>query len=240
MGTTVDAVMELIEAQGALEHIGSFLGRGNEGKSETVSRAVLSALLGAMAYRASSVPGAEALFALVESDDGSALTDVATTLEQGRHQLHGAVVGALLDSSRRAVEAGVADHCGISLDRAAALFPRLLPLAVAGLGRRVSSKSLDLPGMVEVLTSERDLLAASEFRGLIGLVGPHPNEGPGLQPAAASVPTRGDQATVSGWQAPNVEAVVESTSVAPEIGRWRRAARSLSAPFERGRTNHVR
>ncbi len=67
----------------------------------------------------------------------------------------GSILGHILGGKRSAIEQGVAQSSGLSIDKVSQLLPMLAPLVMGVLGRAKKQQNLDAGGMASMLNQER-------------------------------------------------------------------------------------
>ena len=112
--------------------------------------AALPVLLGALAGNAASSGGATALNNALSQHDGSALDDVAGSVQQGQSGLGDRILSHVLGNRQPAVATGIGNATGLDAGKVASLLAMLAPLVMGALGKAQRNKGLDAGGLASM------------------------------------------------------------------------------------------
>lgn len=137
----------------------------------------LPALLGGLAHRTQSDSGAEAVFGLVSDHDGSLVHDVAGFIGAGDSQSIGSsLVGSILGRQRNLVEQELASTSGMGVGSVAKFLPRLAPLVMSFLGKKVAGGGLNEGGLASMLDDNLASMSAGGHDNVLTSLGEVPTD----------------------------------------------------------------
>lgn len=152
------SMFDMLQGQlsgGALAQVSQRLG-ADQGQTQQAVAAALPMLLGALARNAAKPEGAAALHqALTRDHDGSALNDLAASVNRSDLTDGNAILGHVFGKRRGTVETGVSRLSGLDGARTGQLMAMLAPLVMGALGRTQREKGLDASGLASALAGER-------------------------------------------------------------------------------------
>ena len=153
MSDLMDVMGQLTRGDG-LKRLSEQLGIDEEALGKGVT-AAMPLLVTALAQRASSPDGAQALHgALARDHEGSALDDARGALDGARTGEGGRILGHVLGDRQTTAETAVARTSGMDPQAAAQLLATLAPVVMGALGRIQQQHGLDAEGLSNRLRQE--------------------------------------------------------------------------------------
>lgn len=182
----------------------------DRGMAQQATGASVPALLAAVAGAATRPGGANSLFNAVSGQDPGVLSNLAKTIDgsgQSLAEQGSGVLSSLLGGSTQSELANaIGKFTGVTAGKSSALLGLLSPIVLATLGKLRTSSGLDANGLVNLLASQKDNIAAALPAGLGNLLrGTNVLDGLGARPipaAPAAAPTARpapDRGSSFGW-----------------------------------------
>jgi hypothetical protein len=147
-------------------------------QTQTATQAAIPALVAGMAKQGSSVTGAQQLLGMLSQVDGSGdllgnLTGALGGPAAGENLTSTGTnfVTSLFGNDVDKIVNTVAGFAGIRNEAVLTLLRTLAPIALAALGKVVSSSRLDASGLSNLLAGQKDFIAASAPKGLTDVLG---------------------------------------------------------------------
>jgi hypothetical protein len=158
MDSMLDSIMGSLQTSGGIGQISESLGLDQNDVSKVMSGA-LPALLGGLTRNTSSVEGASGLLAALDRDhDGSILDDITGLLvTAGTAKTGAGILGHVFGDQQARVETALSKTTGVDAAMVGKIMAMVAPLVLGYLGRQRRQESLDVAGMVSLLTQERQI-----------------------------------------------------------------------------------
>lgn len=234
-----DAIGDMLTGGSNVAQIAGAIGGTEEG-TKTAAAAAVPLLLGGLQKRSATQQGAQALFNMVQSDDGSVLDRLSSVVSGGDTSGMGStLVGSILGGRRSTVESTLAQSSGLSAGAIAKFLPMVAPMVMGFLGRKQSAEGLDRDGLKSALAEERGVLDDVGFGQWMGLLdgGDPIDDDKGFQSGIAKIAGLGGLGLLGGGAAravtsvtsPATPAVTAPAATAPKIGASSTTAASTSA-----------
>ncbi len=138
--------------------------------SESAINAALPMLLGAISRNASTAQGAQALDKALDRHDGSALSDlISTVTSQDRVKDGEKILGHVFGGRQNNVQQGLSQLSGLDTQKSAQLLAMLAPLVMGALGQTKRSNGLGADDLAVLLGGQRQSFDG-KLGGLVSLL----------------------------------------------------------------------
>lgn len=150
MATILKNILSQLGGDG-LAQLGSLLGE-NKRSTKSALSTVIPSLVVALGRNSSSSDGAQALTeALIKNHDGSILENITDSLQNINQQDSDGILGHILGSKRKNVEAGLSKSTGLNIGSIVKLLGIAAPLLMGVLGKNRRENNLEANNISDLL-----------------------------------------------------------------------------------------